>query len=191
MDLIGLPFLLPGVLGVFLTLLFGLNLNAGWFYGFTFGGLVPGIVLYVLGRKKWNTELAHFKLQRENKLKERAAQEALGAELAAEEEQRQRKTNEEAAQRQREAKDRQRLEMLKSLVEMSEEVLLDDLANALEMPRPDLIRKIAEWGKQFGIKLKGDRVIVAQQDIAGFIAPHDEKMKDWANSEKSGSGKLS
>ncbi len=60
----------------------------------------------------------------------------------------------------------ERIEILRNLVDMSQEILLDNLSAVLKMPLPDLLRYLPRW-KNLGLVLKGDRVIVANKD--GFL----------------------
>ena len=132
-----------GFIGIFFTIIFTQAIStpsipfdqwAGYIYGFFFGLMVPGIVLVSVGNAKWKAELTRFKQERQKKVEAQPAEEAIGAKLAAEEEQRQRKIKEEEDRRLREVKDQQRLETLKNLVEMSEEILVEDLASVPKCP---------------------------------------------------------
>ncbi len=83
--------------------------------------------------------------------------------------------------------DGERLETLKILVGMSEEILLDDLAAALSLSRADLMKQIVKW-KDFGLILRGNSVTINNKD--DFLKALDQSFKEWETKTTSGSGKL-
>ncbi len=81
----------------------------------------------------------------------------------------------------------ERLDTLKKLVEMSQELLLDDMAAALNLSRGDLMKNIVKW-KDFGLILKGNSVIINNKE--DFIKALDRSFKDWDAKTKNALGKM-
>ncbi len=87
-----------------------------------------------------------------------------------------------------EERERRRMDTLQNLLEMSEEILLDDLTKILEISRPNLIRKFAEREQKDKTTLRRDSIIIKRDDLA-FINNLTKKFDEWEKEEKAGKQK--
>ncbi len=87
-----------------------------------------------------------------------------------------------------EERERRRMDTLQNLLEMSEEILLDDLTKILEISRPNLIREFAEREQKDKITLRRDSIIIKRDDLA-FINNLTKKFDEWEKEEKAGKQK--
>jgi len=55
------------------------------------------------------------------------------------------------------------LAALESLIKMSNKIRIDDLANLLQEPRADLLKKLIFWGETYPIKIDGDFLVIGKE----------------------------
>lgn len=83
--------------------------------------------------------------------------------------------------------ERNRLELMKELVSMSDTILLDDLAEAMDLTRGKLMKYLVAW-KQYGLRLEGNTIKISNVD--GFIKQIEDTFKEWAHNVEIGKGKV-
>jgi len=84
-------------------------------------------------------------------------------------------------------KENTRLKLVKELVSMSDSLLLTDLAEALELSRGELMKRLVLW-KDYGIRIDADRIIIENQN--DFLNKLDEAFDKWKENEDFTLGKV-
>ncbi len=78
------------------------------------------------------------------------------------------------------------LDKVNNILDMSEEIKIDYLAEALSLERKDLINKFADWNKRniFEFKIVGDIIRVESRNMDAFILELDKSFEEWENSDE-------
>ncbi len=85
---------------------------------------------------------------------------------------------------------RERIEKLKKIVSVSEEIKLEMMRKTLKMDEDEFLDNIYDWASEFNFKIKGDLLIINQDTVEDFINALDNQFSEWERSEKTGSGKI-
>ena len=67
---------------------------------------------------------------------------------------------------------------------------ITQIAAILEMDENTVLKRIVDWAKQFGFKIRGDEVIFSQGNTSAFIDELDKQFSDWDVKTKQQDGKI-
>jgi hypothetical protein len=76
-------------------------------------------------------------------------------------------------------KEKERLENLTALFQMSDRVNINDVAEVLGLSRGEVVKKLIEWKKHFDVRLDGDYINIKSQDVNTLMALLDKSFETW------------
>ncbi len=80
--------------------------------------------------------------------------------------------------------DKQRLERLRDIIQVSKRLKVKQLAIALGMSESSLLQKLFQWAKEFGFTIDNDVVEFTKGRTEAFITSLEKEFATWENSGK-------
>ncbi len=80
--------------------------------------------------------------------------------------------------------DKERLENLRAMVQVSKRLKMSQMATALGMSEAALLQKIFKWAQEFGFTVDGDTVEFGSGRTDEFIASLEKEFSTWGSSGK-------
>ncbi len=138
-------------------------------------------------------EIAQQKLEKEKQEKERLENERIEREKQERERLEKERIEKEKIEKERLEKERlykekfspekekERLENLISLFQISERVNINDIALILGLERAEVLKRLIEWRKHFEVKLDGDYINIKTQDVNALMSLLDKSYETWSS----------
>ena len=76
-------------------------------------------------------------------------------------------------------KEDRRMEKLAKLFSISSKVLLNDIAELLNLTRAMVIEKLIEWSYRFSYEIEGEYLKIKKEEVSSFIDALDEQFAQW------------
>ena len=86
----------------------------------------------------------------------------------------------------KEKKEREAVEKLKNMMEVSDRLNVDIVRQTLGLDKATFNTKLFEWAKQFNFRIDGDFIIINNNTIDDFIDALDEQFTIWEQLEEKG-----
>jgi len=75
--------------------------------------------------------------------------------------------------------EKETIEKIKEMMEVSKRINLDRMQNVLEMDKKAFDNKIFEWARDFNFTIDGDNLIINKETISDFIDALDKQFASW------------
>ncbi len=77
-------------------------------------------------------------------------------------------------------KEKEHLENLTALFQISDRVNIIDVAEVLGLSRGEVVKKLIEWRKHFDVRLDGDYINIKPQDVNALMSLLDKSYQTWS-----------